>query len=488
MKLFFRISCLLILCHFAYATDCDANDPNIISCHNGGDCATVNGHKDYGAIGIFSDALLDNAQFLQKTHEDHMYCDCGESSALYGKGYTGLNCRVHYERCPDDSMCFHGAPCIQDFSNEEKYHCACPLTLKPDATFVGESCEYKATSTCYFGGYLDLDKIAYFGNNNGKIGEWFCANNGTCRPEVSYPSEKCECLDGFYGLHCEFKEETKCDLDCENGGLCKNGVKDYTDLSATLQQYFDEDLKHDKHCICPKGFTGRLCEIEIASCGPNHCLNGAGCTRAMKKYDDEYFFCDCLDASKTYYGVELQFAGPSCERESTSFCTPPEGFKATDFFCTNDGICPESSWEPCICGADYSGPRCEFLVENHMECDFECKNGGTCFFGSKSASTNMQCKCPEGYIGDNCETKNEMKVGKSTNEAAHHSSRLLMALSISTLSLFAMLLFLGVYMHRCGKISRKKDSGHKQIEKDEDNELKMDETEDGYVLQTVEII
>ena len=67
----------------------------------------------------------------------------------------------------------------------------------------------------------------------------------------------------------------------------------------------------------------------------------------------------------------------------------------------------------CVCNADYNGPRCEFLVVNNVqECNFQCQNGGTCFFGDKSSNmdsmvhignSKMNCKCPEGFSGTLCE-------------------------------------------------------------------------------------
>ena len=41
---------------------------------------------------------------------------------------------------------------------------------------------------------------------------------------------------------------------CESGGLCVDGVNDYS-------------------CSCPPGFAGRFCELQIDECQINPCQN-----------------------------------------------------------------------------------------------------------------------------------------------------------------------------------------------------------------------
>ena len=147
------------------------------------------------------------------------------------------------------------------------------------------------------------------------------------------PSEKCECNNEFYGLHCEFMENHVCELECSNKGICKNGVKDYTNLSNSLQEYFQPDIMHNTHCVCPTGFTGRQCEIDITACGDGHCLNGGVCT------DDDV--CDCTNITDSN-GKPVLFTGNSCESKVSVFCEAPSGFNPMDFYCANDGKCPKN--------------------------------------------------------------------------------------------------------------------------------------------------
>lgn len=41
-------------------------------------------------------------------------------------------------------------------------------------------------------------------------------------------------------------------------------------------------------CICPKGFTGRYCQVVASSCSDSPCQNGATCTDIRG-----VFFCSC---------------------------------------------------------------------------------------------------------------------------------------------------------------------------------------------------
>jgi len=400
----------------------DLVEPDII-CTNGS--LLTEGSQNYADI--FRIDMVNTLPFLQTISKNGMYCKCG-------LGYTGIDCATPYEICKDDSICFHGAPCVKNFvspnntivMDDEKYHCACSQTTYPiNESFEGKSCEYRVTSYCELSDPTNIQDDDRFPNDVpydvSASGEWYCTNGADCQSGIMRPSEKCDCTDNFYGLHCEQREEQPCDLTCSNGGVCKNGAKDYTNLSNSLQEHFEPDVQYDTHCICPTGFTGRQCEIDISICGSGSCLNGGVCTDGG--------VCDCTDASKMMEdGTVLAFAGSSCESQVTSFCTVPSGFDQMSHFCTNDGKCAEDYWGACECGADHIGPRCEFTVQNLQVCDLQCQNGGTCFFGDGLPSSKannvddassamiaqtspangndkMHCKCPDGYFGNLCNVK-----------------------------------------------------------------------------------
>jgi len=370
-----------------------------LKCQNGYQC--VDGKKDYN--GIFSDTILKEYSFFEVDNANGEYCDCGENSIISGggKGMTGLGCTEMFEICLDDTVCFHGAPCLETSTG---YVCDCAMTIYPrDEKFAGENCGYKVTDECDSSGDMQYDLSST---------ELICTNGGTCQSGIRSPVDMCDCPVGFFGHHCEFKGNAPdCDLYCQNGGICSNGIKSYDGKAAELVDHFRANLNFDNnmYCICPKGFTGPQCETQTSSCGNTECLNGGKCKITQW---DEYFFCDCsIDDDQ-----EVSYAGNHCQSESTTYCESPTGFNQEDFFCTNNGECPTDYWGPCSCPADYSGPRCEFLVQHHKDCSLECMNGGTCFNERPPESpilnfdvaATAHCKCPVGFTGNQCETRIEL--------------------------------------------------------------------------------
>jgi len=359
------------------------------------------------------------------------YCDCEEADVQPGgAGLTGKNCDIEFNLCPDNKqVCFHGAPCMPV---KDDYVCGCPYTSDPDRKYIGSHCEYEADKYCPVNN-SQLTDIS-------KSGEWFCTNNGECIDDETDLEDKCECEWGYYGLHCEYKdEEPDCTLDCENGGTCNTGVKDYTEYDDDnianfltdddFDHFYDEEFESLTYCICPVGYTGNTCELQIDDCGDGVCLNGATCRLGLSGH-----YCDCTDIDITdSNGQSISHAGASCERFATTMCDASvDGFPDvlnTEFFCTNGGKCPTDLHLPCNCLRGFSGPRCEFEgVSNQgdtnqgdtkRDCSLKCENGGNCFFGDApdnslfdgfdiSSPSGRHCKCPPGYTGFLCETEIEV--------------------------------------------------------------------------------
>ena len=78
-------------------------------------------------------------------------------------------------------------------------------------------------------------------------------------------SYKCQCGGGRVGSRCE--SISGChphQQPCHNGGVC---VADQQSGVAAGR------------CLCPSGFTGRFCEVDIDDCASYPCVNGQ-CTLA----------------------------------------------------------------------------------------------------------------------------------------------------------------------------------------------------------------
>jgi len=63
--------------------------------------------------------------------------------------------------------------------------------------------------------------------------------------------------------------------------------------------------------------------------------------------------------------------------------------KVSSKFCPTSPVFDKlaRSWNERVRFTDYSGPRCEFLVQYHTDYDLQFENGGTCFFGDEPTTT-----------------------------------------------------------------------------------------------------
>nr|XP_054769902.1 fibropellin-1-like [Lytechinus pictus] len=134
------------------------------------------------------------------------------------------------------------------------------------------------------------------------------------------------------------------------------------------------DLMNDFECICPSGYTGKICDIELDFCGSGPCLNGGTCNA-----DSNGYVCDCVAG----------WTGLRCDTNINECASDP---------CQNGATCVDgiNEWA-CTCAAQYTGERCEISLN---ACGIApCYNGATCI----NAGLDYICECVPGYTGDNCE-------------------------------------------------------------------------------------
>jgi hypothetical protein len=165
----------------------------------------------------------------------------------------------------------------------------------------------------------------------------------------------CDCPDEWSGPSCEFESESRdhvyenCTLECFNGGQCRKGAQDMTNLLGVgpeLSHLVDES-KHSEnfeHCVCPNGFTGIKCEHEYEQCGNGEhiCVHGTKCV-PPKDPLRPVWTCECEEA----YRADFKYKGGFCQHHRTSICTTSDAGNtiyqgsASLLFCLNDGVCTE---------------------------------------------------------------------------------------------------------------------------------------------------
>jgi hypothetical protein len=270
---------------------------------------------------------------------------------------------VNCERLPDpqtcgEGHCLNGGVCLTNtlYSGETVSQCDCSLTQKDNTIFAGRFCQYQSTSFCSDTGSFDKNL--------------FCVNNGECNKADPYRG--CACPENYRGFHCQFYvaegmdnantpkssdthtpeisdapanpvsdplEQTVCDLDCGDHGVCNIGVKDNSNLGeAAFAPHLGESHTEDyRHCICAEGWVGVKCDQEITTCdgtGVSFCLHGARCTKAGP---DQPNTCDCTTATSK---LGDSFVGDHCQHFSTDICSIAQDGPAKPVaFCTNGGAC-----------------------------------------------------------------------------------------------------------------------------------------------------
>uniref|UniRef100_A0A3B5LNU8 von Willebrand factor D and EGF domains n=1 Tax=Xiphophorus couchianus TaxID=32473 RepID=A0A3B5LNU8_9TELE len=148
-------------------------------------------------------------------------------------------------------------------------------------------------------------------------------------------------------------------------------------------------------CVCPDGFTGRRCEVDVDDCKPNPCRLGRCVDRPNS------FSCICpggMTGRRSWVMMTVcrYPCGQNMECSLPNTCTCREGYTGYNCHtavcrpdCQNQGRCVKP--DVCECPVGYGGPSCE-----EASCEPPCQHGGTCL------ARNL-CTCVYGYVGPRCE-------------------------------------------------------------------------------------
>ncbi|KAL7531529.1 hypothetical protein ACHAXR_004098, partial [Thalassiosira sp. AJA248-18] len=275
-------------------------------------------------------------------------------------GWTGLRCEIAAKRCGPKKFCYNGSTCKYDGNGQPM--CDCNEAHTEDVSYAGLSCEQESARYCMPG--LEQDKK-----------DAFCTDHGECIEDPENRHKGCVCEDGWSGDLCDIEAEVEpvCDLDCQNKGSCRFGVKGYKDSYDALNLPVHAKKEEDgMHCSCPDGFTGLKCEVDINHCHnagtseteQHFCLNGVPCSPDNPDFDGVFkkFSCQCDQGH--HDEISQMLAGRFCEYAVTEFCAE-ESARHSHSFCTNGGKCKrynkrdDSEHHGCCCPEGYEGDYCQ---------------------------------------------------------------------------------------------------------------------------------
>lgn len=172
-----------------------------------------------------------------------------------------------------------------------------------------------------------------------------CQNGGTCKDQPGVLGTSllfsCTCINGYTGDTCEIDPACQTHEDCENAGMCRNGL-----------------------CDCRNGWSGANCETpEPQPCRTGRdghaCLHNG--TPQGTQVGDDASACRCECARREEDGQSMYW-GPFCENES---------------------------YLRCLGGRN--GRPCQNGVPNPT------------FYQQGTNTRNCTCECEAGWEGDNCE-------------------------------------------------------------------------------------
>jgi len=296
-----------------------------LACQNNGKCVLGEQPMNHQEEGSY-------AFWYPNEKVDHMYCSCPDDK-------DGELCDIDRIPCGSE-FCFNGGSCVErEVEGEVLYHCDCTTASNGQTDFAGRACQFQAEEYCTTGNDF-----------NGRL---FCTNGGQCQ-ENAYLG--CLCEDQFSGFSCEFvksefgdgqdtstmplpvdsQEVTTCDIDCQNGGQCRRGIKDTGDFDeiAINAPRIGETHENYMHCVCPPGFAGLYCENAVVVCadGEHLCLNGGECVK-----DGEETSCSC---NHEVGDDDAMFAGRHCEHSVEDICTTTKPRPGQPLlYCVNGGRC-----------------------------------------------------------------------------------------------------------------------------------------------------
>lgn len=167
---------------------------------------------------------------------------------------------------------------------------------------------------------MDNPKLTFLSFCSSDVCAPFPFPDGKCSSSPTDTGYICTCEPGFSGSNCEVNQDDCLGVSCENGGTCRDGIRDY-------------------RCHCPLGFSGKHCQDMVDLCRGFPCANGGTCIDS----DGTDFTCTCAPG----------FEGKDCSININECSSNP---------CMNQGTCIDRVNEyTCTCPPGFSGSFCQYI-------------------------------------------------------------------------------------------------------------------------------
>ncbi|KAF2975350.1 hypothetical protein EK904_013858, partial [Melospiza melodia maxima] len=246
-------------------------------------------------------------------YEDHFKCTCPI-------GFEGERCELDIDACLFNNIsCAPGAVCM-DKSHGFNYTCLSPCIGNRE---MGNKLSTAGNVSRFSSLYHD---IFFFSSHFEKLFQTVVSPRGLSHthprqaiPELKLEQEREESLTPAQGVTPGQTMETL-SLSAEVISLIRTKCK-FPELEIYLQM-----------CICPLGYTGTFCELDIDNCVGNQCSQYGFCQDHLHNYS-----CYCVPG----------YEGPFCEVEVNECSSSP---------CKNGATCMDLSGRfSCHCTAGFTG-------------------------------------------------------------------------------------------------------------------------------------
>lgn len=247
--------------------------------------------------------------------------------------------------------------------------------------------------------FIEIDVCAPSVDDDGNPTLGGCKNGALCEPDFLVTGgetvAKCICdYTGYEGQFCETPIDYCKDANCQNGSDCVSYIDDY-------------------FCDCPFGFDGKNCENNLYPDG-FYCYNNGNGNPCQNEQLCNNNACQCKNGMDKETGVKFLSAGNICEEKD--FC----GYSTETLGkprCANGGHCfNEPNNFVCVCLDGFSGPQCQFNIEQ-MCAELDCSGNGECAVDDTDENNVfVYCNCDIGYMGEDCFHRNACKLDRPCSE------------------------------------------------------------------------